>query len=109
MEAPPRSKEKTGLPLYSKKMKGWRVDSFLQCIPPGRLGYLSLVDTLIQAQANFYQFSLQARVQSINPFKFLGSVIPALVECLVGESVSSATLYAPGSGQSCWMGACIRG
>lgn len=40
-------------------MKGLRVDSFLQCIPPRRLGHLFCKRR--SAQANFYQFRRKVR------------------------------------------------
>nr|YP_009045783.1 orf109b [Batis maritima]AIC83386.1 orf109b [Batis maritima] len=83
-----------------------RMDSFLQCIPPGRLGYLFCkIRSFKLKPTSISSVGRQESSLSIHS-SFWG--IPALVECLVGESVSSATLYAPGSGQSCWMGGSVE-
>jgi len=75
-------------------MKGLRVDSFLQCIPPGRLGYLFCkIHPFKLKPTSFSSVGRQGSSLSIHS-SYWG--IPALVECLVGESVESATLYAPG-------------
>ena len=54
-----RIKEEDRLTILLNKMKGLRVDSFLQCIPPRRLGHLFCKRR--SAQANFYQFRRKVR------------------------------------------------
>ncbi|YP_173447.1 hypothetical protein NitaMp109 (mitochondrion) [Nicotiana tabacum] len=87
----------TILIAFSQSSKrGWlkEMDSFLQCIPPGRLGYLfSKIRSFKLKPTSISSVGRQGSSLSIHS-SYWG--ISALVECLVGESVSSATLYAPG-------------